>query len=411
MNTNETKKQISGFGLALITVVGCLIFALNNGVRVNYGLISSAIESATGFDPTKISFAIALAQLFYGFAQPVFGVLALKMTNSRVLGLGALMLCTGFFLVPHCTQVWMLDIALGLLVGGGTGAMAFGLVMSAVTPILGEKRAIAVSGIINGAGGIGGAVLAPAAQFLVDKGGLNALMRGLSILSVLVAAACIWLHTREKPAMTSAEAAEDGGSGLGRTILNALKSRDFLHLALAFFTCGFFMAIIETQLYSQITGLGFSGQTAALAFTVYGIFGMIGPIAAGFLCVRMRCKWVLGTLYLLRPVAVVLFLLMSKTVFAVYFFVVFLGLIGNATVPPTTNLLSKLYGARKLGLLSGTAFVFHQIGSFISTYFGGLLVSSTGSYTAIWLLGCCFAAAAAVLSYTVREPVSASKTK
>ncbi|MBR1457245.1 MAG: MFS transporter [Oscillospiraceae bacterium] len=391
----------------LIALVGCLIYALNNGVRVNYGLISAAIERATGFDAAAVSFAVALAQLFYGVSQPVFGALALKKTNASVLALGAGMLCAGFLLTPLCTRVWMLDLLFGLVIGGGTGAMAFGLVMSAVTPILGEKKAAAVSGVINGAGGIGGSILAPVAQSLIDRGGLRALMRGFSILSAVIAALCVWLHTAEKKAGKEpgqAEAPEEAVTG--RAILNALKSRDFLHLALAFFTCGFFMAIIETQLYAQIVGLGFSGQTAAFAFTVYGIFGMIGPILAGFLCVKVRCKWVLGTLYSLRPAAVILFLLMRKTVAAVYFFVVLLGLIGNATVPPTTNLLSKLYGAKKLGLLSGTAFVFHQIGSFLSTYLGGILVSSTGSYALIWLAGGALAAAAALLSFTVREPQS-----
>ena len=94
---------------------------------------------------------------------------------------------------------------------------------------------------------------------------------------------------------------------------------------------------------------------------------------------------------------------MPKTLFAIYFFVVFLGLIGNATVPPTSNLLSKLYGAKKLGLLLGIAFVFHQIGNFLSTYLGGILVSRTGSYNLVWLAGAGLAAAAAFLSYTVRE--------
>ena len=405
MQVEKKQKQKHNIGsVILIAFVGCLIYALNNGVRVNYGLISSAIEKATGFDAAAISFAIALAQLFYGVAQPVFGVLALKRTNAGVLALGAMMLCGGFLLTPLCTHVWMLDLIYGLLIGGGTGAMAFGLVMSAVTPILGEKRAIAVSGIINGAGGIGGSILAPVSQGLLDLGGLQTLMVGLSILAALIAGLCIWLRSAEKRAETGRVQTKAAFEPItGRAILSILKSRDFLHLALAFFTCGFFMAIIETQLYAQILSLGFSGQTAAFAFTVYGIFGMIGPVLAGFLCVKLRCKWVLGTLYALRPVAVILFLLMPKTLFAIYFFVVFLGLIGNATVPPTTNLLSKLYGAKKLGLLSGTAFVFHQIGSFLSTYLGGILVSRTGSYNLIWLTGAGLAAAAAFLSYTVRE--------
>ena len=405
MQIEKKQKQEQGIGsVILIAFVGCLICALNSGVRVNFGLISSAIENATGFDTAAISFAIALAQLFYGVAQPVFGALALKRTNAGVLALGALMLCVGFLLTPLCTHVWMLDLIYGLLIGGGTGAMAFGLVMSAVTPILGEKRAAAVSGIINGAGGIGGSILAPVSQGLLDLGGLQTLMVGLSVLAALVAALCIWLRSAEIRAETGLVQTEAApGPITGRAILTILKSRDFLHLALAFFTCGFFMSIIETKLYAQILSLGFSGQTAAFAFTVYGIFGMIGPVLAGFLCVRLRSKWVLGTLYALRPVAVILFMLMPKTLFAIYFFVVFLGLIGNSTVPPTSNLLSKLYGAKKLGLLLGIAFVFHQIGNFLSTYLGGILVSRTGSYNLIWLTGAGLAAAAAFLSYTVRE--------
>lgn len=402
--STTARKKASLFEIAIITGAGCLICALNNGVRVNYGLITSAIVAATGISAAGVSFSVAVAQLLYGLAQPLFGAVALKRSNSFAIISGAVMLLCGFLVIPLCRAAWMLHIALGLLIGGGTGAMSFGIVMSAVTPIIGEKRAAFVSGIINGAGGIGGAVLAPASQALVDLGGLRALMLGLAAVSALITVISVWLCGKEKH--SAAEAVTDNGEGslkLSRIIGEALKSRDFLHIAMAFFTCGFFMAIIETQLYSQMIGLGFSGGTAAFAFTVYGVMGMIGPVIAGFLCVKVRCKWVLGTFYALRPAAVLVFLLLPKTGFTIYAFVIALGLIGNATVPPTTNLLSKLYGFQKLGMLSGIAFVFHQAGSFISTWLGGVLISSTGSYTPLWLAGAAFAAGAAVLAYTVRE--------
>lgn len=94
----------------------------------------------------------------------------------------------------------MLHITLGLMIGGGSGAMSFGITMSAVTPVIGEKRAAYVSGIINGAGGIGSAVLAPVSQALVDMGGLKALMLGLSASSALIVAASVWRYGKESAA-------------------------------------------------------------------------------------------------------------------------------------------------------------------------------------------------------------------
>lgn len=401
--SENTKKNVGLPEIIIITAVGCLICALNNGVRVNYGLITNAIISATGISPAGVSFSVAVAQLLYGLSQPFFGVVALKKSNSFAIISGAVMLACGFLIIPLCRSAWMLHIAFGLLIGGGTGAMSFGIIMSAVTPIIGEKCAAFVSGIINGAGGIGGAVLAPLSQALISIGGLKALMLGFAAVSAGIMAVSVWLYGKEKHSTADITREEEPRLRLGRTIAEALKSRIFLQIAMAFFTCGFFMAIIETQLYSQILDLGFSGSTAAFAFTVYGIMGMVGPVIAGFLCVRIRCKWVLGTFYALRPAAVIAFLLLPKTMFTVYGFVIALGLIGNSTVPPTTNLLSKLYGFQKLGMLSGIAFVFHQVGSFISTWLGGILISSVGSYTPIWLAGAALAGAAAILSYTIME--------
>ena len=397
------QRKAQGFAaLIVITLAGCLISMLNNGIRINYGLIATAIESHTGIAAASISFAVAIAQLFYGFAQPIFGAIALKKNNSMVLIAGALMLLAGFFLTPLCRSAVMLDLAFGVLVGGGTGAMAFGLIMGAVTPILGEKKAAAVSGIINGAGGIGGSIMSPVTQALLDSGGLRAITACFMILSGIITVICIWLFTKERTVEKEQPQAKPDEPIL-KQIGEAVKSRDFLHAAMAFFTCGFFMAIIETQLYSQILSLGFSGKVAALGFTIYGIFGMIGPMLSGFLCVKMRCKWVVGTCYALRPIAVLLFYLMKPSVFSIYFFLIFLGLIGNSTVPPTSNLISKLYGVRKVGLLLGTAFVFHQIGSFISTWLGGIL-GANGQYQLIWIAGSFLAVAAAILCYTIKEP-------
>ncbi len=385
-----------------VTAACTMLFMLNNGVRSNFGLISSAVSGCTGLPEESISFAVALAQLLYGLSQPFFGILALRKSNSFVLGVGGVLMGVGLLLIPFCTSALMLYLSLGVLVGLAAGALAFGVVMGAATPAIGHRYAAAASGIINGGGGLGGAILAPYLQTMADNGLFPQGMIGLACVSGCVVLLCFWLDKKEKNNEASDERSEH--APVIREMLNeAFTSRPFMHLALAFFTCGFFMAIIETYLYPQLISYGFPGSEVAFLFTLYGIMGMIGPVIAGFLCGKINPKLVLGTTYGLRPVLIILFILLPKSKSVVYAFVIGLGLVGNATVPPTTLLISSFFGSRKMPTLSGIAMVFHQIGSAVSTWIGGVLIHSGGDYNALWLCGAAVATLAAILCYTVKE--------
>ncbi|MBQ8693980.1 MAG: hypothetical protein IJ520_12665, partial [Synergistaceae bacterium] len=60
----------------------------------------------------------------------------------------------------------MLVITVGLMFFTGTGAVCFGILMGAISPVLGERRASAASGILNASSGIGGSLLSPLMQAL-----------------------------------------------------------------------------------------------------------------------------------------------------------------------------------------------------------------------------------------------------
>lgn len=397
-----TKKKSSNIAAAvLVTVVCMLLFMLNNGIRSNFGLIASALHAHTALPMETISFAQAVAQLLYGLSQPFWGILALRKNNSFVLGVGGALMVAGLLLIPFSRGGVLLMLSMGVLVGLAAGALAFGVVMGAALPAIGEAYAAAASGLINGAGGLGGAVLAPVLQAFENAGRFPLSMLSLSGVAVCGVLTCVWLSGRENAA-APAEAAEPAPS-VRELLREAFTSSQFLHLALAFFTCGFFMAIIETLLYPQLISYGYSGSEAAFLFTIYGVMGMIGPMITGAPSGAVNPKWVLGTTYGLRPVFILLFFLLPKMTVTVYAFVIGLGLVGNATVPPTTLLIGKFFGNRKMPTLSGIAMVFHQIGSFLSTWLGGALVAFTGSYLPIWVCSGVLAAAAAGLCYSIRE--------
>lgn len=402
-NAEQRGTQASPLATVIFVTAACMmLFMLNNSVRSNFGLISSAVNELTKLPENTISSAVAIAQLLYGLSQPFFGMLALKKSNSFVLGLGGALMGADLLIIPFSNSAWLLFLSLGLLVGLAAGALAFGVVMGAATPAIGQKYAATASGTINGAGGLGGAVLAPYLQAMTDNGMFPQGMVGLACISGIVMVLCVWLNKKELG--TAMQHEHEGAAPIIRAMLKeAFTSSQFMHLALAFFTCGFFMAIIETYLYPQLISYGIPGSEVAFLFVIYGIMGTIGPVIAGLLCNKVNPKWVLGTLYGLRPALILLFLFMPKSEFMVYAFVVGLGLVGNATVPPTTLLIGKFFGNRKMPTLSGIAMVLHQIGSAVSTWIGGILIYSSGSYDAIWLCGAAVAAAAAVLCCTIKE--------
>ena len=82
-----TKKKFS-VTTAGIIVLACLFYAVNGGIRCNYGLFRGAVSDNSGVDYASISLILAVAQLSFGVMQPVFGALALKKTNTFVLGCG-----------------------------------------------------------------------------------------------------------------------------------------------------------------------------------------------------------------------------------------------------------------------------------------------------------------------------------
>ena len=368
------ERQAGRFSVFFVVLAVCLVYALGGGIRSNYGLMRSAIAGASGVDYAGISFVLAAAQLAFGVMQPVFGALALKTSNVFVL------------------------LYFGILMPAGLGAFSFGLIMGAVTPLLGEKRASAVSGIINASSGLGGILLALLLRGVLDRFGLWGAVIALCLPLVCLMPVLLLLRR--------ADARQAGHKPpLLRPLLEeAFHDRSYRLLSLAFFTCGFHMAIIETHLYTQFTGYGFSKQSVTYAFSIYGIATMAGSVVSGYLGSRFSMKTVLGCFYAFRTLWIVGFLLLPKSPASMYLFAILLGFTGMATVPPTSGLIGRRFGPAALGTLFGVAFLFHQMGSFVSAWVGGLTVTATGGYTLIWCIDAALCLAAAACAFRVTMP-------
>lgn len=408
-----------------LTLSACLIYAVTAGIRGNYGILLGPLSESTGIGYSSISFVLAIAQLTFGAMQPFFGIMTMKKSNLFVLRSGILLIVCGLCLLPMCNSVPLLLAVLGIMIPSGTAALSYGIIMGTITPLLPSKTVSTVSGIVSASSGIGSTVFSPILQIVSAAAGLIGATCFLGVPALLLLPVTLYIgqlsakqanshittSSGDAPATDStALSADDSGAtansnspSLTAMFRDAVKNRDYIRILMGFFTCGFHMAIIETHLYTQITTYGFSGQTAALAFSIYGIATMVGSVSSGMMCSRFPMKNVLGSLYASRIVWILSFLLLPKNLATVFLFAICLGLTGGATVPPTSGITGHLFGAKKLSTLFGIAFFCHQIGSFFSAWFGGICVSATGGYTLIWLADALLCVMAATVSYRIKD--------
>ena len=387
-----------------IIIAACLLYMASAGLRTVFGVLLNVISAGTGIAYAEVSSAIAIAQLVFGISQPIFGVIANKTSKRFVLMLGCLLMGAGLMMIPFCNGFLPLVGTLGVIFPIGTGAVSFGMIMSVVSPLLGEKKAIIASGLVNASSGVGGIILSPVIQGLYDASGLFVTMLVLAVYMVaLMFVSGFMCGKPVKSLNTDTTVTADEKSNVKALLMEAFKNKSYLALVWGFFTCGYHMGIVETHLFSQLVHYGMTEGFTAFTFSVYGAAVMLGCLICGFLCNKFSMKYVLTGIFTSRIFWPVILILMPKNEVTIMIIVILLGLTGAATMTPTSGLTEKLFGADNLATLFGVIFLSHQVGSFLSAWIGGLSVKLTGEYVMVWAVAVVLSLIAAMTTIRIKE--------
>ncbi len=387
----QTEPNVKFGNVLLITIGAILLYAISAGLRLNNGIFLNAIVRNSGLSYDSVSFIVASAVLIFGITQPAFGMLALKKSNLYVLVIGISMMAIGMVATGFCTSFIALFISFAVLMSGGTGAISFGIIMSLITPKLGRRRAAVASGFISAGSGIGSTAYAPILQGMLDSVGYTWTFCLLSIPIMLLLLISIYLSWG-----STEESAKKEQVNLLGMVKEALSNKAYLIITFAFFACGFHMCIYIAHVFSDLVNSGLERQTAAFAFTACGLCAMLGSLISGFASTRMLPTKILGIIYSTRVFIVIAWLLVPRNVITAFLFYGLFGLFGPATLPATSGTISNIFGSVKLPTLLGFCFLGHQIGSFASTWLGGVCFQLTGGYTVIWCVSLVFSLLAGI---------------
>jgi len=380
----------------VLVACAALILSLGMGMRNTFGLFLQPISIDLQLPREVFALAMAIQMLAWGVSQPLFGALADRYGAARITVLGGLFYAGGLLLMANANGPWALHGGIGILVGLGTSAAGFAVVLGPVGRAFPpEKRSMAL-GIATAGGSAGQLIMALVSGALIDGMGWAAALLVMALVAAFIIPLALGVRGKRH---------EDDGpaQNLREALSEALRYPSYWLLCGGFFVCGFHVTFIATHLPPFLADNGMPTMLAATAIAIIGFFNILGTLASGWLGGKYPQKNVLSVYYLARAIVLAGFLVFPVTETSVILFAALMGFLWLGTVPLTSGLVARIFGTRYLGALFGIVFFSHQIGSFLGAWLGGYLFDLTGSYDVVWMIAVALGVLAALLHLPIAD--------
>lgn len=382
--------------LPLILACGCLIALMSFGVRASFGLFQTDLVDVRPWGRDTFALAFAIQNLMWGIGQPIAGALADRYGTAKVLAVGGILYALGIVGTAQFESAAAMHLLFGVLMGLGIAASSFTIVLSAfgrsVTP---AQRSMAF-GLGTAAGSLGMFVFGPLAAILIGNIGWHATL--LTFAAIVTTIVLLAIPLRGRSAATAGPP-----QSLGQALGEAVTYRSYMLLVAGFFVCGFHIAFIIAHFPAYLEDLGFGAQLGGYALALIGLMNIVGSLGAGWVGQRYSKPYALSTIYALRSVLIVGFLMLPVTPASALTFAGLMGLLWLSTVPLTSGLVAVMFGPRYMATLFGLVFLSHQVGSFLGVWLGGVIYARTGSYDMLWWIGVLLGVFAALVHLPIRD--------
>ena len=361
----------------VIVAVGALMTCVGIGSMFSLAVFLQPISEATGWTRAGVSSAMTLDFLTMGVAAFGWGALSDRFGTRIVVLTGALLLGLGLVLASRATHLIEFQVVYGVLIGLAAGSF-YAPMIAAAASWFEDHRSLAVS-LVSAGMGVAPMTVSPFARWLITTYDWRTaqLTIGIAAWSLLVPAS---LLVRRPPAVTAGAASRAGAANEpGMTVSEALRSPQFIVLALTFFACcaAHSGPIFHTVSYAISCGLPV--MAAVTIYSVEGLSGLGGRLLLGILADRLGAKPVLVAGLMVQALAAGTYFFVSR-LGAFYSVAVVFGLAYGGVMPLYAVLAREYFGPRIMGTVFGAAAMVSSLGMALGPLVGGWIFDTFAGY-------------------------------
>jgi len=378
-------------------IAGCVISFVSFGFSASFSVFLRPMSADLGWGREIFSLSLAIQALMWGVTQPLAGAYADKHGSTQVLAFGAVFAALGFALRGILLDETMF-ILTGFIVGIGTGACSFPVVIVALGKVVEAKQRSFILGLGTAAASAGMFAGAPIATTLIGTIGWGVAIFFVAASFLIILPLLIFVsRASEKPSPSREQL------NTIQAIKTAFSDRSYTLLFFGFFVCGFHVQFIQTHLPAYITDEGLAPIIGAWSLALIGLFNIGGSFFSGWSGQIYSKPKLLSGIYASRAVVIALFIFTPLSGTSVLVFSAAMGILWLSTVPLTTGLIAQTQGLKFLSTLAGLVFFSHQVGGFLGAWLGGRLYDITGNYEAMWIAAILFGLAATIIHLPIKE--------
>lgn len=397
----------------LILGAGFMILFFSGGSRFAFGLMLKPMSEDLEVSRSTLSLAVTMFMVVSAIAMPFVGRLVDRWSLRGTVAIGVVIGAAGLALMGQVHYSWQVFLVYGVVYALGNSATSIAPVVVMVSQWFIERRGAATSIAVSG-NAIGQLVIVAALASALAALGWQSAYTVLAVVNIAILLPLVLLVVRSGPppdAHAAPSADDDTLPESGAdpevqplTLRQALSSKPFLLLVGIYTICGFQDFFVATHVVAFAQDQGVGDVLAGNLLAWMGVMGLVGVLVAGLMADALGASRPTAVCFVMR-IGIFALILLAQNTPAIMAFGLLYGFTFLMTAPLTVVFLSNIYGPHRLGTLTGTVSMIHQIMGGLGALAGGWIYDLTGAYDAAFVLMLALSLAATAMTLVVREPL------